>query len=141
MRSCSSEDTMLSGIIILFPALLPPSMAVTLINKSSMPSSPLMSGCAGQAWSKPGLWDLWTHLDHCVTHVSHRGVCCRAKLLESKPYGQWPGKSCLKCCGNSWVSSILFSWTCVFLCSCLSSDSFQMALAWCKIAKANPRYN
>lgn len=92
-----------------------------------------------QVWQ--AMWDLWTHLDHCVTLISHRGVCCRAKLLESKPYGQWPGKYGLKCSGSSWVSNILFSQTWVFLCSCLSSDNFQMALVWCKIAKADPRYS
>lgn len=87
--SCSLTP-LLGEIIILFPAFLPLSMAVTLINNSSVLSSPLRSGCVTSV---------------CVCHRG--GVCCMAKVPDSKPYGQWPVKSCPECHGSWWVSNII----------------------------------
>lgn len=118
---------MLGEIIVLFSVLPPLFVAVTVINKCSALSIHLRSGCASRAWSKHAR--LCGSCGHTPTATPPMGVSHRGDLLQ--------GKAARK---QEFKYNTLFSWTHVSLCSCLSSDNFQMALRGCKIARGDPRY-
>lgn len=73
---------MLGEIFILLSVLLPLSVAVTLIKKSSALSSAMGSGCPGRAWSKHNR--LRGSCEHIWMAMSPVGVSHRGALLQVK---------------------------------------------------------